>query len=151
MEIETSRVHDPVYHRGRVHSSIRHSEGSRVVTLTINRLLGEKTTRPFSTDHLLWFLERNTPHPKSSLSREDKTYWGAVSSHPGTCNIEETWSQRLSIIDPNEEQKGKPKIEPDNESIYKLTLTFPLPVRLNAERLVIVDLDQNCTLGLHGR
>ena len=92
MEVETSRVHDLVYHRGRVHSNIRRGEGSHVAALTVSWLLGEKMTRPSRTDHLLRLPERNTPHLKSSLYCEDKTYRGTISSHLGARNLEKARS-----------------------------------------------------------
>ena len=49
MEVKASLVHDPIYHRGWVHSRIGCSEGSHLAASTVSRLLGERTTRPSST------------------------------------------------------------------------------------------------------
>ena len=92
MEVEALGVHGPVYHRGQVHSNIEHNKGSHLAASTVNRLLGKKKTRPSNTDHLLGSQSNNTPHSKSSLSREEETYWGTVSSHLGARNKEETRS-----------------------------------------------------------
>ena len=70
---------NPLYHRGRVHSSIECNEGSHLAASTINWLLDEKTAWPPNADHLLWLLEHNTPYSKSILSCEDESYWATVS------------------------------------------------------------------------
>ena len=85
-------MQDCIYNRGWVHSNIRRNERSRVVALTITWLLGEKTTRPSNTDHLLRPLAHNTPHPNSSVPCKDKTHWGTVSSHSRCCNLEKARS-----------------------------------------------------------
>ena len=69
------------YHGGliyRVHSSIGCSEGSHMGAPIVSRFLGDKMTRPSSSDHLLRFSKRNTPHSKSILWRKDDIDWGTV-------------------------------------------------------------------------
>ena len=69
-----SRVHDHVYHKGRVHNNIRCNKGSHVATSAVSRLVNKNTAQPSRTDHLLRLPECNTPHPKSSLPCKDKTH-----------------------------------------------------------------------------
>ena len=94
MEVEASKVQDCVYHKGRLYSRLGCSEGSDMASPTISRLLDEETNRPSIVDHILQLSERNTPHSKSNLSREAKTYWGVVSSYPGARNRREAWSSK---------------------------------------------------------
>ena len=59
MEVEASRVHNPLYHRGRLYSNFRCSEGSHLASTTVSRLLGGETNQPSSTENLLWLSECN--------------------------------------------------------------------------------------------
>ena len=53
MEVEASGVHDPVCHKGWVHSNIRCSKGSHLAAPIVSRLLSDKSTWPSSANHLL--------------------------------------------------------------------------------------------------
>ena len=94
MEVESSKVHDPVYHKGQVNSNIERGEGSNLVAPTDCQFFSfsYEPNRPSNTDNLLWLTKRNTSHKQPSLWREDETHWGAVSSHLGANNQKEALS-----------------------------------------------------------
>ena len=94
MEVEASRVHNHVYHRGRVHSSIggsiRGNKGSNLATTTDGRLFDQEMNHPNHSDLALGLTDHNTPHVEPNLPCKEEAHKGEVSSYSGALHRQES-------------------------------------------------------------